>query len=138
MRTALLISIAAVLAVPAFAQVQPGRPQAPAPPAPTPMPRDVPYPGTLTLHVDATDTTRGIFRVRETIPVAGPGRLTLRYPQWLPGNPAPTGPIEAVAGLRITGNGRPVAWRRDPRDVFAFHIDVPGAPPLDRLLAPLP
>jgi predicted metalloprotease with PDZ domain len=94
--------------------------------------RDIPYPGTLTLDVDATDTRRGIFRVRETIPVAGPGPLTLRYPQWLPGNHGPSGPIEAVAGLRISAGGRPVAWRRDPVDMYAFHVEVPsGAAAID-------
>ncbi len=69
---------------------------------------------------------RGIFRVRQTIPVARRGRLTLRYPEWLPGNHAPRGPIASIAGLKVTGNGRPVAWRRDPRDVFAFDLDVPS------------
>ena len=33
-------------------------------------PQDTPYPGTLKLHVDASDTRQGIFRVHETIPVA--------------------------------------------------------------------
>jgi predicted metalloprotease with PDZ domain len=63
--------------------------------------------------------------VVETIPVR-PGPLTLLYPQWLPGNHAPRGPINSLAGLRITAGGRPVAWRRDPRDVYAFHVDVPA------------
>ena len=34
-------------------------------------PRDVPYPGTLRIEVDATDVERRIFRVHETIPVRG-------------------------------------------------------------------
>ena len=55
----------------------------------TPAPRDVAYPGTVTLAVDATDVTRGIFRVSETLLVAGPGPLTLLYPEWLPGNHSP-------------------------------------------------
>src|SRR6185437_10719965 len=32
-------------------------------------PQDTPYPGTLQIHVDASDTRQGIFRVHETIPV---------------------------------------------------------------------
>ena len=103
--------------------------QAPAPSstvAADPALRDVRYPGVMALHVDASDTVRGIFRVRQTIPVAAPGRIVLRYPQWLPGNHAPSGPIEAVAGLRFSGNGQRLEWRRDPRDVFAFEIDVPA------------
>ncbi len=38
------------------------------PPA-VPAPKDIPYPGVITLAVDATDLDRHIFRVHETIPV---------------------------------------------------------------------
>ncbi len=76
------------------------------------------------MEVDATDTARRLFRVRQTMPVR-PGALTLLYPQWLPGNHAPRGPIDKLAGLTITGNGRKLAWTRDPADVYAFHLDVP-------------
>lgn len=91
-----------------------------------PDPVDQPYPGTIALKVDATDVARGIFQVSETIPVAQAGAMTLLYPAWLPGNHAPRGQIEKLAGLVITANGRPVPWVRDPVDVFAFHIDVPA------------
>ena len=77
-----------------------------------PAARDIAYPGTIELTVDATDVARGVFRIREQIPVAGAGRLYLLYPQWLPGNHGPSGPINSLAGLRITANGRPVEWRR--------------------------
>jgi predicted metalloprotease with PDZ domain len=52
--------------------------------------------------------------------------LTLLYPEWLPGNHAPRGPIASIAGLRISGGGKPIAWRRDPAYVYAFHVDVPA------------
>ncbi len=126
MRRAILIWVAATVAVPAFAQMQMSRPQ-PAPlPDRIPAPRDVAYPGTLTINVDATDTARGIFRVRQTIPVRGAGPLTLLYPEWLPGNHAPRGPISSIAGLVVTANGKTIPWRRDPANVFAFHLDVPS------------
>lgn len=91
-----------------------------------PMPKDVPYPGgTIRLEVDASDTTQRIFRVKETIPVAQAGPLTLMMPEWLPGNHAPRGQIEKLTGLTITANGQPVAWKRDPLNAYAFQIDVP-------------
>jgi predicted metalloprotease with PDZ domain len=97
-----------------------------------PEPRDVPYPGVMMLDVDATDTVQGIFRVKQRIPVAGPGPTALLYPKFLPGNHAPRGEIEKVAGLVIRANGRVVPWTRDPVDVYAFHVDVPeGATALD-------
>ncbi|MGH6707014.1 MAG: peptidase M61, partial [Sphingomicrobium sp.] len=61
-------------------------------PQPLPIPetipaaRDVAYPGTIRLQVEATDLARGIIKVRETIPVAGPGPMVLLAPKWLPGN----------------------------------------------------
>jgi predicted metalloprotease with PDZ domain len=91
-----------------------------------PAARDIPYPGTIRLSVEATDLARGIMKVRETIPVPGPGPLVLLAPKWLPGNHAPRGPIEKLANLEITANGQKLAWLRDPVDVFAFHVDVPA------------
>lgn len=109
------------------------------PPLPAPAspqiaePVDAAYPGgTIRLRVDATDVDRKIFRVRETIPVAKAGPMALYYPKWLPGNHSPTGPIDKLGGLIITANGQRVEWRRDPVDVFAFHVDVPkGAAALE-------
>ncbi|MGV8931641.1 MAG: M61 family metallopeptidase [Luteimonas sp.] len=84
------------------------------------------WPGTITLNVDASDVSRRIQRVRERIPVQQPGPLTLWYPRWIPGHHAPTGPINQLAGLTITGNGARIAWRRDAVDMYAFHVDVPA------------
>jgi predicted metalloprotease with PDZ domain len=89
------------------------------------VPVDTPYPGTIQIHVDATDVAQGIFRVHETIPVK-PGKLTLLYPKWIPGDHSPSGPIDAVAGLRVTANGKPLTWQRDKYDVYAFQVDVPA------------
>ena len=83
------------------------------------------YPGAISLAVDATDVSRRIYRVRERIPVQ-PGPLKLWYPQWIPGNHAATGPINQFAGLVIAGNGQRIEWRRDPLDVYAFHLEVPA------------
>ncbi|ETI63134.1 peptidase M61 [Sphingobium sp. C100] len=92
----------------------------------TPAPSDAPYPGgAIKLEVDATDTVQRIYRVKETIPVAQAGPMTLLMPQWLPGNHAARGQIEKLAGLTFTANGQPVKWVRDPLDVYAFQIDVP-------------
>jgi predicted metalloprotease with PDZ domain len=69
--------------------------------------------------------------VHETIPAAA-GPLTLLYPQWIPGNHSPTGPIDKMAGLIVKANGKVLAWTRDPLNVYAFHIDVPdGATAVD-------
>ena len=99
------------------------------PPLPSPpaivAPHDAPFPGTIRLGVDATDVTRHIFRVIETIPVQG-GPLTLFYPKWLPGTHSPGGRIDAFAGLVIQARGRRVEWMRDAVDVYAFHVNVPA------------
>ena len=108
--------------------------------ADVPVPVDQPYPGTIVLNVDATDLSQQIFRMHMTIPVQ-PGPLTLLYPQWLPANHGPNGPITQLAGLKFTANGRPVAWTRDPLQVYAFHLTVPeGATTLEaeyQYLSPL-
>ena len=91
-----------------------------------PAARDVARPGIITLAIDASDVTRGIFQVIETIPVTAAGRLTLLYPEWIPGNHAPRGDISKIAGIRFSTGGKPLAWQRDPVDVFALHVDVPA------------
>ena len=99
--------------------------------ADVPAPQNVPYQGTLKIKVDATDLAHRIFRVHETVPVAA-GPLTLLYPQWIPGNHSPTGPIDKMAGLVVKANGQVLPWTRDPLDVYAFHVEVPqGATSVD-------
>jgi predicted metalloprotease with PDZ domain len=90
-----------------------------------PPARDIPFPGTIRLRVDATDIQRRIFRVRQTIPVPQAGDFVLLYPEWLPGAHSPRGAVRNVAGLRISAGERRLTWRRDPTDVYAFHVDVP-------------
>ncbi|MEO7635660.1 MAG: peptidase M61 [Sphingomicrobium sp.] len=87
-------------------------------------PRDVPFPGTIRLDVDASHTGQGIFTVHETLP-ALPGPLTLLYPRWKPGNHAPSGEVDKLAGLVSRADGKTLPWTRDAVDLFAFHVDVP-------------
>jgi len=100
-------------------------PQPAAPVAALPSPSATPYPGRITLEVDATDLDHRVLAVTETLPVA-PGRLTLLYPRWLPGNHGPTGNPNPLAGLQVTAGDKPLAWQRDPVEVNAFHIEVPA------------
>lgn len=90
-----------------------------------PAPKDEPYLGPITLQVDATDIDHKVFRVRETLPVR-PGRLTLLYPQWLPGHHGPTGDTQLLAGLRMKAGSQTLAWLRDTLEPQAFHVDVPA------------
>lgn len=126
MRPYLLIA-SALIAAPALAQRS----------MPQPLPivdmipaaRDMPFPGTIRLAVDASDTLRGVFKVSETIPVPADqaGKpMALLFPKFLPGKHAPRGEIEKLAGLEIRAGGRLLNWKRDPVDVFAFWVDVPA------------
>ena len=127
-RLCLSACAAILIAAPAFAPAaaQVGTPALPRDLPPIPAPVDQVYPGVIRHHVDATDTDRRILRVRQTIPVTGAGPMVLLYPKFLPGNHAPTGPIQLVAGLQVTANGRRVEWLRDTVDPYAFHIDIPA------------
>jgi predicted metalloprotease with PDZ domain len=115
---ALALFLSSSVATPVLAQIGAPLPAIPAA-------QDKAYPGTMMLKVDATDLDRRIFKVEQTIPVAKSGHMVLLIPEWLPGNHAPRGQIEKVAGLVLTAGGKSLEWRRDPFDVFAFHITVP-------------
>jgi predicted metalloprotease with PDZ domain len=83
------------------------------------------------LKVDATDATRRLFHVQMSMP-AKPGAMTLLYPEWIPGEHGPTGPIANLVGLKIQAGGKTVAWKRDSDNMYAFHLEVPnGATTLD-------
>src|SRR5882672_12087045 len=77
------------------------------------------------VEVDAREAPRGIERVHLVLPVK-PGKLTLLYPKWLPGEHAPNVPIGGLSGLKFSANGQAIAWQRDAENMFAFHLTVPA------------
>jgi predicted metalloprotease with PDZ domain len=86
------------------------------------------------LDVDATDAGRCLLHAKLHIP-ASPGKLTLFYPKWIPGEHGPTGPINDLTGLQFSANGKPVEWQRDADEMCTFHLDVPaGADTVDASL----
>ena len=94
-------------------------------------PKDHAYAGEIQLAVDATDTGRRIVHVHETLSGIGSDTV-LFYPKWLPGTHAPEGPIDRIAGIRMTAKGAPVSWTRDPVDVYAFRLHPkPGTQSID-------
>jgi predicted metalloprotease with PDZ domain len=85
----------------------------------------------IQLNVDASEAPRRLLHATMQFPVK-PGPMSLLYPKWIPGEHAPTGPIEDLAGVRMTANGQPVPWHRDDVDIYEFHLNVPpGVSTLD-------
>lgn len=81
-------------------------------------------PGPIRVQVDARRAPQKIIHTHLEMPVkAGP--LTLYYPEWIPGEHMPDGPIIEMAGLKFAGNGKAIPWRRDLLDMFAFHLTIP-------------
>ncbi len=84
----------------------------------------------ITLSVDLTDAPRKILHATETIPVQStpqPVNMTLVYPEWIPGEHGPTGPLINQAGFVVTtASGVPVKWERDLLDMYSYHITVPA------------
>ncbi|MFL6301832.1 MAG: M61 family metallopeptidase [Terriglobales bacterium] len=79
----------------------------------------------LRLEVDGTDAARNFFHAKVTMPVA-PGVLTLAYPEWIPGNHRPSGPVMNMTGLRIEGGGKTIRWQRDLKNMYEIHVQVPA------------
>ena len=79
----------------------------------------------ITIALDATDAPRKILHAQLTIP-AVPGTLTLYYPKWIPGEHAPSGPVIDLAGLKFTGNGQLLKWRRALDDNWTVLVEVPA------------
>jgi predicted metalloprotease with PDZ domain len=85
----------------------------------------------MTVTLDERTAPRGFAYTHMTIPVQ-PGPFTLDYPEWIPGEHGPTGPLNDLSELRISANGQSIAWQRDQVDLYAFHVVVPpGVTSLD-------
>ncbi len=83
------------------------------------------------VEVDARQAPRGIQRSHLVLPVK-PGRLTLLYPKWLPGEHSPDGPVAGISGLKFSAGGHAIPWQRDLDNMHAFHLTIPaGATSLD-------
>jgi predicted metalloprotease with PDZ domain len=77
------------------------------------------------LHVDLTDAPRNIYHAHLQIP-AHAGEMALVFPEWIPGNHRPSGPIGALTGIRMEAAGQPIVWQRDAVDMYQFHVTVPA------------
>lgn len=127
-RLAPAVATVVLLFVTVFASAQNANQPQPEPvpyPPPVPAPVDKPYVGPIQLTVEVTNVTDRVEHVHERVPVeSGAKELTLLYPQWIPGNHSPTGPISRLAGIVTSVDGRRVQWVRDRVNVYAFHIPL--------------
>jgi predicted metalloprotease with PDZ domain len=78
----------------------------------------------MTIILDETRAPLGVAYTKMTIPVK-PGPFTVVYPQWIPGEHGPTGPLHDLSELTISANGKPISWSRDQVNLYAFHFVVP-------------
>ena len=127
MRSACLVLVSsAAFTCCALAQAKPQAQPQPVPmPPPIVAPIDKPYVGPIDLTVDLTNIVDRVEKVHEDIPVeAGSNEMVLLYPQWLPGDHEPSGPIESLGGIVTTVDGKRVQWVRDRVNVYAFHVPL--------------
>jgi len=68
---------------------------------------------TIVLAVDARELPRNLLRSTMTI-TGKKGIAALAFPLWIPGNHAPSGPVQNIAEIRVTDNdGKAISWQRD-------------------------
>ncbi|WKL56233.1 peptidase M61 [Asticcacaulis sp. ZE23SCel15] len=97
-----------------------------APPTPAiPAARDIAYPGTLKVFVDATDLDHRRWVVRQVVPVDKAGEMVLMTPLWLPGKHSAQKFSDKIANVRFSAGGQTLTWLRDPVAVNAFRFTVP-------------
>ena len=82
----------------------------------------------LEVQVDLTDAPRHLVHVAERLPVHA-GENSFSYPEWIPGQHLPGGPIDNLAGLIFHAgkvDGDQIPWRRDLVDLYSFHVTPPA------------
>ena len=104
------------------ADTQNAAPAAQSAPAPTAAPAG---PAAIRLAVDATQAPQKILHAHMQFPVQA-GAMTLQYPEWIPGEHMPDGPIINVAGIKFTAGGQVIPWRRDLVEMFSIHLNIPA------------
>ncbi len=81
---------------------------------------------TMEVTLDTRDLPRRLLHSTIEMPVS-PGPFTFWYPEWIPGIHAPRGPIQNMAGLKVTDpDGNTIAWTRDPLNRYRFDCTVPA------------
>ena len=86
------------------------------------------------ITIDLTDAPRKFLRAQISIPVE-PGPLSLVFPEWIPGEHGPTGPVDNFTGITFVANNQVLYWHRDEVNMFELHLTVP--PGVDTLQAKL-
>lgn len=81
--------------------------------------------GPMQVTVDARDASLGRLRSHVVVP-ARPGELALVYPKWIPGEHGPTGPITDMIGVHVSAGGKPLAWHRNPDEMYEIDVTVPA------------
>lgn len=93
--------------------------------SPVARPVDHLFVGTIELDIERADISHKLFVVRERIPVQRAGSMTLLYPRWEAASHGPSLSVTDLAGLKVTADGRPLAWRRNAIEPHAFDLSVP-------------
>jgi len=78
----------------------------------------------IRITADLTEAPRKLYHAEIDLPVK-PGPATFITPEWIPGNHRPTGPVEDIAGVVFSIDGKPIPWRRDDQNLYEFHVDIP-------------
>ncbi len=76
-------------------------------------------PGPIRVEVDETRAPQKIMHTHLQMPVQ-PGPLVLYYPEWIPGEHMPDGPIINMAGLKFTAGGKPIRMAARPAGHVRF------------------
>lgn len=79
----------------------------------------------IRITADLSDAPRKLYHAEVDLPVTA-GPLTLTTPEWIPGTHQPYGPAQAITGVVFTVDGKPIQWRRDDVDLYAFHLAIPA------------
>lgn len=74
----------------------------------------------MTLHVDATDITRGLLTSEIEIHTSDT-EIVMWYPKWIPGIHGPRNPVENLGGVYFySEEGNKLKWHRDSHEPFRF------------------
>lgn len=78
----------------------------------------------IDLTCDVRRSLTGVLFCKSTISLPPDKEITLVLPKWMQHFHAPRGPIEAIAGLKVTAGGESVAWCRDAEDPYRFELQT--------------
>ncbi len=85
------------------------------------------------IAVDLTEASRNLIHTKVQLPAQPGAVVVFTTPLWVQESHRDNGPVAGIAGLHFSSGGKTLRWRRNPKAVSEYHVEIP--PDVDTVYA---